>query len=60
MQPFDAEKYVHAAALAAGITLTPDEVVAVSAQFTRIHALAQLVLAHPLAPEDELAPQFEP
>lgn len=60
MEPFDAEKFVQAAAPAAGLTLTVDEAAAVSAQMVRIHALAQLVLDHPLAPEDELAPRFEP
>lgn len=60
MEPFDAEKFVQASARAAGLELTPDEIVAVSGQLTRIHALAQLMLDHPLALEDELAPRFEP
>lgn len=60
MEPFDAEKFVRAAAPTAGLTLTPDEAAAVSVQMVRIHALAQLVLDHPLAVKDELAPRFEP
>lgn len=60
MVAFDTEQFVQAAAPAAGLVLTADEVLAVSVQITRIHALAQLVLAHPLMPEDELAPRFEP
>lgn len=60
MEPFDAEKFVQAAASAAGLTLTLEEVNAVSVQMARIHALAQQVQDHPLALEDELAPRFEP
>ena len=58
--PFDADQFVQAAATALGITLTVTERGAVHEQMTRIHALAQLVMEHPLAPEDELAPRFEP
>ncbi len=58
--PFDADKFVEAAAPALGIVLTSVERGAVSEQMTRIHALAQLVMNHPLALEDELAPRFEP
>lgn len=57
---FDADKFVEAAAPALGILLTPAERRAVSEQMTRIQALAQLVMEHPLAVEDELAPRFEP
>ncbi len=60
MESFDAEKYVEAAASALGIALTPAERSAVSVQMTRVHALAQIVLDHPLTVEDELAPRFEP
>lgn len=58
--PFDADKFVAAAAPALGIVLTAAERGAVSEQMMRIHALAQLVMNHPLAIEDELAPRFEP
>ncbi len=58
--PFDADQFVEAAAPALGITLTATERGAVREQMTRIHALAQLVMDHPLALEDELAPRFEP
>lgn len=60
MQPIDAEKFVQAAAPAVGLALSANEVAAVGAQLTRIHALAQLVLDYPLVPEDESAPRFEP
>lgn len=60
MEPFDAEQLVAAAGPAVGLALTPDERAAVSVQLARIHALAQQVLEFPLAPDDELAPRFEP
>jgi len=58
--PFDAEAYVAAAAPAVGIELDAAERTEVAAQMTRIHGFAQLVLDFDLAPEDELAPRFEP
>ncbi len=58
--PFDADQFVEAVAPAMGIVLTAAERGAVSEQMTRIYALAQLVMNHPLAIEDELAPRFEP
>lgn len=60
MEPFDAEKYIEAAAPALGLTLTPAERSAVGVQMTRINTLAQLVLDHPFTVEDELAPGFAP
>ncbi len=58
--PFDADQFVQAGAPALGIALTVAERGVVSVQMARIHALAQLVMDHPLAMEDELAPRFEP
>jgi len=58
--PFDAETYVAAAAPAVGIELDAAEQTDVAAQLARIHGYARLVLDFELAPEDELAPRFEP
>ena len=58
--PFDAERYVAAAAPAVGIELDAAERTDVAAQLERIHGFARLVLDFELAPGDELAPRFEP
>ncbi len=60
MDALDAESYVDAAARAVGIELRPVERRGVAVQLERIHAHARLVLDFDLAPEDELAPRFEP
>ena len=60
MEPFDPDSYVAAAAPALGLSLTPGECMHVAAQLSRIHRFAQLVLETELAPEDELAPKFQP
>jgi len=60
MDTLDAESYVDAASRAVGIELRPVERRGVAIQLERIHAQARLVLDFELAPEDELAPRFEP
>ena len=60
METFDPEAYVAAAAPAVGLQLTPAECIEVAAQFRRIQSFARLVLEAELAPDDELAPKFEP
>ena len=60
MDTLDAESYVEVAARAVGIELAPAERRGVALQLERIHAHARLVLELDLAPEDELAPRFEP
>jgi hypothetical protein len=60
MDTLDAESYVDAAARAVGIELRPVERRGVAVHLERIHAHARLVLDFDLAPEDELAPRFEP
>ena len=58
--PFDSDAYVAASAPAVGIELDAAEQAEVAAQLARIHGYARLVLEFELAPEDELAPRFEP
>ena len=60
MDTLDAESYVDAAARAVGIELRPVERRGVAVQLERIRAHARLLLDFDLAPEDELAPRFEP
>ena len=60
MERFHPEAYVAAAAPSLGLSLTPLECMQVAAQFARIQTFARLVLDGDLAPEDELAPKFEP
>jgi hypothetical protein len=60
MPNLDSESYVDTVARAVGIELRPVERRGVALQLERIHAHARLVLDFELAPEDELAPRFEP
>jgi hypothetical protein len=58
--PFDPAAFVAAAARAVGIELDAAERTDVAAQLERIHGFARLVLDFELAPEEELAPRFDP
>jgi hypothetical protein len=58
--PFDPERLVDEAAAAVGLSIPPDDVAAVVENFGRIAAMAQLVMAFPVADDIDPATVFRP
>ncbi len=58
--PFDPERHVDGTAAAIGLSIPPDDRAAVVDNFGRIAAMAQLVMAFPLADDIDPATVFRP
>jgi hypothetical protein len=58
--PFDPERFVDEAATAVGLSIPPDDRAAVVENFGRIAAMAQFVMAFPVADDIDPATVFRP
>jgi hypothetical protein len=58
--PFDPERFVDEAAAAVGLSIPPDDRTAVVENFVRIAAMAQFVMAFPVADDIDSATVFRP
>jgi hypothetical protein len=58
--PFDPQRFVDEAAAAVGLSIPPDDRAAVVENFGRIAAMAQFVMAFPVADDIDPATVFRP
>jgi len=58
--PFDPERFVDEAATAVGLSIPPDDRAAVVENFGRIAAMAQFMMAFPVADDIDPATVFRP
>jgi hypothetical protein len=59
-RPFDPERFVDEAATAVGLSIPPDDRAAVVENFGRIAAMAQFMMAFPVADDIDPATVFRP